>query len=137
MQWAGLYMCNVIMQSEFSEEPSGSIIAPVTSIGYETWEGNPPPPGIEPNGTKQVGDSFELEVVDENLLRTTRLSRMSHLNGRPLLVKLADIGREHRQVRRLIEWVTSRSLVVEVGLNVCRKPTTDAQPSLVWMAAPV
>ena len=74
-------MCNELQQLEFSEAPSGGIVATVTSIDHETWEGDPPPPGFEPEGTTQAGDSFELEFADENLLRTTYLGRLSYLNG--------------------------------------------------------
>lgn len=65
-------MCNEIEQLKFSTAPSGGVVATVTSINYETWEGNPPPPGFEPDGTTQVGDSFELEFVDDNLLSDSR-----------------------------------------------------------------
>lgn len=74
-------MCSEIQKLEFSEAPSGGIVAAVTSVDHETWEGNPPPPSFEPDGTTQAGDSFELELVDDNLLRTTWLGRLSHLNG--------------------------------------------------------
>lgn len=42
-------MCNEISQLEFSEAPSGGIVATVTSVDHETWEENPPPPGSEPD----------------------------------------------------------------------------------------
>ena len=74
-------MCNEIAGLDFSEGPTGSIVATVTSVDYETWEGETPPTGFEGDGTFRVGDSFELEFADENLLRTIWLGRLSRLNG--------------------------------------------------------
>ena len=56
-------------------------VGKITEIRYETWEGAPPPPGFEPSSDVEVGDSFKLEFVDDNLLRTTWLGRRSYLNG--------------------------------------------------------
>lgn len=74
-------MCNTVTQLEFSEVSSGAITATITSIDHETWEGDPPPSGFEPDETVRVGDSFKLEFADDNLLRTTWLGRLDHLNG--------------------------------------------------------
>ncbi len=74
-------MCSEIQQLEFSEVSSGVVVATITSIDHETWEGDPPPLGFEPDGTVRVGDTFGLEFVDDNLLRTIWSGRLSHLNG--------------------------------------------------------
>jgi hypothetical protein len=74
-------MCNQVRLIEFSEALSGGIVGTITEIRYETWEGDPPPPGFEPGSDLEVGDSFKLEFVDDNLLRTTWLDGAAHLNG--------------------------------------------------------
>ena len=50
-------MCSDTQQLEFSEVSSGGGVATITSINHETWEGDPPPPGFEPDGTVRVGDT--------------------------------------------------------------------------------
>lgn len=74
-------MCRQVRLIEFSEAPSDGIIGTITEIRHETWEGDSPPPGFEPSSDVEVGDSFKLEFVDNNLLRTTWLGRLSYLNG--------------------------------------------------------
>lgn len=64
-----------------AQKTSPGVVATITSVNHEAWEGNPPPPVFEPDGVYQVGDSFKLEFVDDNLLRATWLGRPSHLNG--------------------------------------------------------
>ena len=66
---------------EFAEAPSGSVEATITSVDHETWEGDPPPPGFDHDETVRVGDTFRLEFVDDNLMRTTWLDRLTYLNG--------------------------------------------------------
>lgn len=73
-------MCNTVTQLEFSEDSSGGVTATITSIDHETWEGGSPPAGFEPDETVRVGDSFRLEFADDNLLRSTWLGRLDHLN---------------------------------------------------------
>ena len=79
--YASDVMCNQVRLIEFSEASSGGIIGTITEIRYETWEGDPPPPGFKPSSDLEVGDSFKLEFADDNLLRTTWLGRLSYLNG--------------------------------------------------------
>lgn len=74
-------MCNQVLLIEFSEASSGGIIGTITEIRYETWEGDPPPSDFKPSSDLEVGDSFKLEFVDDNLLRTTWLGDAAHLNG--------------------------------------------------------
>ena len=79
--YASDVMCNQVLLIEFEEDPSGGIIGTITEIRHETWEGDAPPPSFEPGSDVEVGDSFKLEFVDDNLLYTTWLGEAADLNG--------------------------------------------------------